>query len=399
MDTKYRFKNNENLKNSFHSQDINSIENNLDSIIYEKMDSILNQQKQREKNLKNLKNCKSSTTRKNNNNKYNHFNKRRQEIIIKRITLGQLLMKIDKKRDINSIINQNNYNRSQNRNNSNIIKDNNNKKRNNIDNEIISGEDKKEKNEDSSFFKRRLIERKKSIETIRKNIENNNNFKIYVNKSDNITVKRKVGRRYTLFKTILNYLESNNITLDELLRNNPFQSIPYELSNSYDFILAVKFKCYEYVTEALQSSKKYLFSFDYFGQTGYHWAAKLGDLKMLKLLLEFGLYHNQKDFKGRTPLYLAALNNHKEICNFLLINNGNIFLKDKKGLGPADIAGSKELKYYLVEYMNQPFSNPIYKARIQAFLKDREERIKLKRKKQEEERIKKEKEKELNNNN
>ena len=390
---KFRFKSNENRKNFFHSQDISSIENNLDSIIYEKMDSILNQQRQREKNLKSLKTIKSFTTRKNNDNKYNHLNKRRQEIINKRITLGQLLMKDEKKREINNIINQNNYNSNQNRNNINIIKD------NIIKNEIINGRDKKEKKEDSTFFRRKLIERKKSIDTIRINIENNNNFKIYVNKSDKITVKRKVGRRYTLFKTILNYLESNNITLDELLRHNPFQSIPYELSNSYDFILAVKFKNYEYVTEALHSSNKYLFSFDYFGQTGYHWAAKLGDLKMLKLLLEFGLYHNQKDFKGRTPLYLAALNNHKEICNFLLINNGNIYLKDKKGLGPADIAGSKELKYYLVEYMSQPFSNPIYKARIQAFLKEREERIKLKRKKQEEERIKKEKEKEQNNNN
>ena len=135
----------------------------------------------------------------------------------------------------------------------------------------------------------------------------------------------------------------------------------------------------------LTKTKRFLFSFDYFGQTAYHWAAKLDDLKMLELLMDYGLYHNQKDFKGRTPLYLAAVNNHKEICNYLLNNNGNIFLKDKKGLSPADVAGSKELKYYLYDYMAQPFSNPIYKARIQAFLKDREERIKKKRQKEAEE--------------
>ncbi len=220
-------------------------------------------------------------------------------------------------------------------------------------------------------------------------MEKNSHFKLYINKSDHFVVQRKLGKRYTLFKTILNYLESNNITLYELISDNPFQNKPYELSKSYDFLLAVKLKNYEYVTEALQNSKKYLFSFDYFGQTAYHWAAKLDDLKMLKLLMEFGLYHNQKDFKGRTPLYLAALNNHKEICSFLLINNGNIFLKDKRGLSPADIAGSSELKYYLYEYMTQPFSNPIYKARIQNFLKDREERIKKKKKKEKEEHLEK----------
>ena len=39
--------------------------------------------------------------------------------------------------------------------------------------------------------------------------------------------------------------------------------------------------------------------------------------------------------------------------------------------------------------MTQPFSNPIYKARIQNFLKDREERIKKKKKKEKEEQLEK----------
>ena len=45
---------------------------------------------------------------------------------------------------------------------------------------------------------------------------------------------------------------------------------------------------------------------------------------MLELLMDYGLYHNQKDFKGRTPLYLAAVNNHKDVCNFLLNNNEDL---------------------------------------------------------------------------
>lgn len=259
-----------------------------------------------------------------------------------------------------------------------VIDLNRNYKKNQIENET---EKNKTKKGTLSFFQRKEIERQRNLEQLRKELKNKN-FKLKVSKSDHIIVQKKLGKRYTLFKTILNYLESNNITLYELLRNNPFQSKPYELSDSYDFLLAVKFKNYNYVREALQYSKNYLFSFDYYGQTAYHWAAKLNDLKMLKLLIDYGLHHNQKDFKGRTPLYLAALFNQKEICNYLLINNGNIFLKDKNGLSPADVAGSQDLKYYLYNYMAQPFSNPIYKARIQSFLKDREERIKKKKEKQ-----------------
>ena len=370
MEYKIRNKSNRKTKDIYHSQDmidINSIENNLDKIIFEKMDIILNQQK-----IENsIRNTKYLTSRKISNMKYNKLYNKKQEVINKRITLGQFLIKNNSQNDIQNIENK--------------IKDNDkirNDKKNQIENEK---EKEKSKNRNRrgtlSFFERKELERKKNMEQFQKVLKNKN-FQIMVNKSDHIIVQKKLGKRYTLFKTILNYLESNNITLYELLRNNPFQSKPYELSDSYDFLIAVKFKNYNYVAQALQYSKKYLFSFDYYGQTAYHWAAKLNDLKMLKLLIDYGLYHNQKDFKGRTPLYLAAFYNHKEICNYLLINNGNIFLKDKNGLSPADVADNQELKYYLYDYMAQPFSNPIYKARIQSFLKNREERIKKKKEKQ-----------------
>ena len=362
---KNRMKNKNKRRQIYHSQefeDIKSIEKNLDSLIVQKIDKLLNLKNQIK--LENrFKTPKSLSMRRIINNKYNISNKK-QEIINKRITLGKFIMDYSNKKEINNIENKE------------TDKDDNNNEKN--------SENKRTKKKENSlsFFKRKELVRRKNMTQIKKEINNSYNFRLVLNKSDQITIERKLGRRYTLFKSILNYLESNNITLYELLENNPFQNKPYELSNSYDFLFAIKFKNYNYVTEALQNSKRYLFSFDYFGQTGYHWAAKLGDLKMLKLLLEFGLYHNQKDFKGRTPLYLAALNNHKDICIYLLNNNGNIFLKDKDGLSPADVAGSKELKYYLYEYMAQPFSNPIYKAKINTFLKDRDERIKKKKRKQ-----------------
>ena len=218
--------------------------------------------------------------------------------------------------------------------------------------------------------------KKESNRTKKKEENELKKIKISVSKANKVLFERKIGRRYSLFKEILNYLESNNITLYELLSNNPFQSKPYELKNSYEFIMAIKFKNYAYVLDALEYSNKYLFSFDYYGQTGYHWAAKLGDLKMMKLLINYGDYYNQKDFKGRTPLYLAAANNYKNICAYLLNLYGNIYLKDKQGLGPEDVATDIELKNYLNNYMTKPFSNVRYKRRIKEFLIEREKKIK-----------------------
>ena len=96
---------------------------------------------------------------------------------------------------------------------------------------------------------------------------------------------------------------------------------------------------------------------------------------MLRLLLEYGKHHNQKDFKGRTPLYLAAINNDKKVCDLLLKYKANIYLKDNLGNSASDVASSKELKYFLGDLMTQAYSNPSYKKKISDFLKKREKNI------------------------
>jgi hypothetical protein len=249
--------------------------------------------------------------------------------------------------------------------------------------EIRRRKEKQEREE----FELRQREAKKLMASFKVELDGNNKM------------RRKVGKRYTLFKEILIYLESNNITLHQMASEDPFQHEPYMLPKSYELFTAVKFKNYEYVIQALNSNEKYLFSIDYFGQTPYHWAAKLGDLRMLQILMDYGLYHNQKDYKGRTPLYLAAMNNHKEICSYLLNKGGNIYLKDNNGLTPADVAGSKEMKSFLIDFMSQPFSNPIYKARIKQVLMDREEKIKLREEKKQKENMLKDNKKLLNKEN
>ena len=244
-----------------------------------------------------------------------------------------------------------------------------------------------------------LEESKKELEKINDRNDNNNkrsvnsdkntndNFGNIINKDNNsnqnniIQQNRKEKkltqffrgkqRRYTVLKHINEYLESNDVTMNELIENNPFQDKPYHISGSYEFIEAVKFGNFNYVNDALINDGIYLFVIDYYGQTGYHWAAKLGNIKMLDLLIKYGRHHNQKDFKGRTPLYLAAMNNNMEVCKYLLSNGANPFLTDKRGKTPADIAGSKKLSDFLRDSMAQPFSNPVYKAKMQKILHDR----------------------------
>ena len=100
--------------------------------------------------------------------------------------------------------------------------------------------------------------------------------------------------------------------MNELIDNNPFQDKPYHVAGSYEFLEAVKFGNFDYVNEALIKYGIFLSVIDYYGQSAYHWAAKLGNIKMLDLLIKYGRHHNQKDFKGRIPLYLVAFNNNME---------------------------------------------------------------------------------------
>ena len=194
-------------------------------------------------------------------------------------------------------------------------------------------------------------------------------------KNSKITINANISKRYFVFKKINEYLESNNIPLFELIKHNPFQKKPYEISKGYEFLDAVKFKNYEFVREALQKSNDYLFVFDCYGQTCYHWAAKLGNIKMLRMLLDYGLHHNQKDFKGRTPLYLAAVNNNKAVCDLLLRHKANVHLRDNLGNSVSDVAGSKELKYYLGDLMTQPYNNPMFKKLMADYMRKREKNI------------------------
>ena len=224
-------------------------------------------------------------------------------------------------------------------------------------------------------------EKQKSDKKMNKNNEKKENEEV---KKEINKETKKTPRNYGVLHKVLEYLESNNITLFEYIKKNQFQKKPYQISKSFEFINAVKFKNYDYVIEALQDNIDYLFSFDYFGQTCYHWAAKLSNIKMLEILFNFGKYLNLKDFNGRTPLYLAAINNDRKICEILLKNGANVHLKDNNGKTAADIAGSKELKYYLGDFMTQSYINLSCRQRVGDYLRLRKQEEEEKRKKEKE---------------
>jgi ankyrin repeat protein len=94
----------------------------------------------------------------------------------------------------------------------------------------------------------------------------------------------------------------------------------------------------------LEANVNYLLQYDYFFQTGFHWAAKRGYKQILELMIFFGNHTNLLDMSNRTPLHLAALNNNLEIVELLLKNKANPYLKNKDGKKPSDLATDAKVK-------------------------------------------------------
>ena len=94
-----------------------------------------------------------------------------------------------------------------------------------------------------------------------------------------------------------------------------------------------------------------MFEHDYFRQTAYHWAAKRGYKKMLQILLDRGSYLNQYDMNNRTPLWLAAKNNHFECCEMLLQYGANPFMENTEGKKPIDVVTDSALRKLITQKM------------------------------------------------
>ena len=170
-------------------------------------------------------------------------------------------------------------------------------------------------------------------------------------KQDSIKTRRK-----NILMKHIKYLSSNGISIRDYLDKKPFPQKPFEIRGSEEFFDYVKFNNYEMVSQALDKNPRYLFQYDYFKQTPFHWAAKLGYEKMLEMFLRYTRRCNIYDKNLRTPIYIAALNNQKRCVELLLDKGGNPFLADKDGKKPEDVTTNTDIKILLQTTAEKPFN-------------------------------------------
>ena len=177
--------------------------------------------------------------------------------------------------------------------------------------------------------------------------------------------EKKQKRKRILINTI-KYLSLNNVSVKEYLSSKIFPSRPFELRGSEEFIDAVKFNNMDIVKQGLRKSPNYLNQFDYFRQTPFHWAAKLGYDEMLKLFFKYSKMVNTYDREYRTPIFFAALNNHKKCVELLLEHGGNAFIKDKNGDLPETVTNDESIRLLLQSSNDKQFAelNEINKKKV-----------------------------------
>ena len=196
------------------------------------------------------------------------------------------------------------------------------------------------------------------------NLKNNDSFRKFL-ANQTVEDEKKQKRKRILINTI-KYLSLNNISVNDYLLKKVFPSRPFELRGSEEFIDAVKFNNMDIIKQGLIRSKDYLNQYDYFKQTPLHWAAKLGYSDMLKLFLKYTKMVNTYDKEYRTPIFLAALNNHKKCVEILLEHGGNAFIKDKNGDLPETVTTDENIRLLLQASSDKQFSelNEINKKRL-----------------------------------
>ena len=212
--------------------------------------------------------------------------------------------------------------------------------------------EKEKKNSILILKKKDENEKNPEIKKIIKNEETEENKKIKeLIKRNEMKIKRK-----RILLNAIKFLGKNGITVNEFLKENPFPTKPYELKDSEEFFEAVKYNNAELVSQALEKNERYLFQYDYMKQYAYHWAAKLGNIEVLRILLSYDKDCNVYDNKMRTPLYLATLFGQTNCIYELLQHGANSHIADINGKKPIDIAPSKEIKDLLFNYVDKTYS-------------------------------------------
>jgi len=208
-----------------------------------------------------------------------------------------------------------------------------------------------------AYIEKSYLNEENKIDELNKNAnnkieeeKNDKNRSKDANKDNKNLKNKKITRRLKILKECLMILKYNGITIKEFMKNNPFQSKPFQLNNSYEFIDAVKFEKIKEMDTFLKANANLLYSFDYYKQTGFHWAAKKNYIKAMKLMLKYGNCVNQIDINHMTPLAICAKNNNLEMCQLLCENGANPFIPNNEGKIPLDLVDDIKLKTFLLVF-------------------------------------------------
>ena len=75
------------------------------------------------------------------------------------------------------------------------------------------------------------------------------------------------------------------------------------------------------------------------------------DLENIQVFLDSGLVDvHTKDYRGWTPLHLAARNNRLELAQLLISSGAEVNVKDDRGWTPLDMADFQEMQELLISH-------------------------------------------------
>ena len=196
------------------------------------------------------------------------------------------------------------------------------------------------------YYKQTYFEKTKEEENKEDNIDKQ--IRKLINPTKKLeSEKNKKKRRFEILKKNLIFLRDNNITIEELVKNNPINIKPFQIKEAIEFLDAVKYDKFEEIENMLHANKSLLFCYDYLHQTAFHWAAKRNKIKAMKILLNYGKCVNLLDNNKMTPLHLAAQNNYYEAAQLLCDYGANPLMENIDGKKASELTKDFRLRSFL----------------------------------------------------
>lgn len=291
-------------------------------------------------------------------NKLNKKNNEKKEIYVNKPLINSFINSLQKnqkeipnfKECINKIQKEFNFSDSLNNKNNSLLK----KKNLIINNEnfIQMAEEKIKDLKEKYKFSKEMEKTKKNVDKISMNSIQTKKKKIELFQTFNQFEFKKFNKRFKILQLNILLAKYNDVSIDDFLNNNPFNSKPFQLPKSIEFLDAVKYNKIK-IVESFLNNKNYLFVYDFYKQTAFHWCVKRNYSEMIELLLSVKKACNQLDINNCTPLAIAAKNNNFNMIQILMNNNANPLIPDDQGKLPCDLTTDIKCRLLLITNENK----------------------------------------------